>query len=57
MRTYNIYESDLSDTTAADKLGLPVKQVSKTLVALYAKKEILLACIPADAELDLKSLA
>lgn len=57
MRTYDVDESDLSATTSADKLGLPFDQVYKTLVARNDRKEIVLACIPADGELDLKSLA
>ena len=56
MRTYDVDESDLSATTAAEKLGLPVENVFKTLVAQNDQKEIILACIPADAELDLKAL-
>lgn len=56
MATYEVDESDLSATTAADKLGIPVEQVFKTLVASTDQKEIVLACIPADEELDLKSL-
>ena len=57
MATYDVDESDLSAVTAARKLGLDVESVFKTLVAINDQKEILLACIPADAELDLKALA
>jgi Cys-tRNA(Pro)/Cys-tRNA(Cys) deacylase len=56
IRTYAFDESDLSAVTAAEKLNLPVHSVFKTLVARNDKKEILLACIPADTELDLKAL-
>jgi len=57
VRSYDFDETDLSATTAADKLGLPVESVFKTLVARDERKQIMLACIPADAELDLKALA
>ena len=56
MKTYDVDESDLTATTAAEKLGLPVESVYKTLVARNDKKEIVLACIPANTELDLKAL-
>lgn len=56
MRTYDVDESDLSAVTAAEKLGIPIDQVFKTLVAQNDRKEIVLACIPAGAELDLKAL-
>jgi Cys-tRNA(Pro)/Cys-tRNA(Cys) deacylase len=57
IKTYDVDESDLSAVSAAEKLGLAVESVYKTLVARNDKKEILLACIPADTELDLKALA
>ena len=57
MATYEVDETDLSAITAAQKLGLDVDSVFKTLFAINDLKEILLACIPADAELDLKTLA
>ena len=56
LKTYDVYESDLTAVTAAKQLGFPVESVYKTLVARNDKKEIVLACIPADAELDLKAL-
>lgn len=48
---------DLSATTLARNLGAPAEQVFKTLVARGDKNGILMACIPAAAELDLKALA
>ena len=57
IRTYDFDESELSATTAAKKLGLPVESIFKTLVVQNDRKEIVLACIPADTELDLKALA
>ena len=56
IRTYDFDESDLSARTAAEKLGLPLESVFKTLVAQNDRKEIVLACIHADTELDLKAL-
>ncbi|MBS11772.1 MAG: Cys-tRNA(Pro) deacylase [Gemmatimonadetes bacterium] len=57
LRTYPLDESDLSAVKAAAELGIPTEQVYKTLVAQVDTGEIVLACIPADAELDFKSLA
>lgn len=59
---YELYEvrvgeSDLSATTMANLLGVPPTQVYKTLVARGDKHGVLMACIPAEAELDLKKLA
>jgi Cys-tRNA(Pro)/Cys-tRNA(Cys) deacylase len=56
MRTYAFDESDLSAITAAKKLSLDPESVYKALVARNDRKEIVLACIPADTELDLKAL-
>ena len=56
IRTYDVDESDLSAVTVAHKLGLSIETVFKTLVVRNDKNEILLACIPADAELNLKAL-
>jgi len=54
---YEVDESDLSAESVAKKVNLPVAQVFKTLVARGDKTGILLACIPGDAELDLKVIA
>lgn len=48
-------ENDLSAVSMARKLGADPEVVFKTLV--LRGKDILLACIPAPAELDLKQLA
>lgn len=48
---------DLSATAMARKLGAPEEQVFKTLVARGDKSGVLMACIPAAAELNLKALA
>ncbi|MBQ7586240.1 MAG: Cys-tRNA(Pro) deacylase [Desulfovibrionaceae bacterium] len=48
---------DLSATTMAANLGENPEQVFKTLVCRGDKEGVLMACIPADQELDLKALA
>ena len=50
-------ESDLSAVTVASRLGADPACVFKTLVARGDRTGILMACIPAAAELDLKALA
>jgi Cys-tRNA(Pro)/Cys-tRNA(Cys) deacylase len=54
---YEIDESDLSAETVAKKVNLPSGQVFKTLVARGDKTGVLLACIPGNAELDLRAMA
>jgi len=54
---YEVEESDLSAETVAAKVGLPPEQVFKTLVARGDRTGILLACVPAGSELDLKAMA
>lgn len=54
---YTVDESDLSAGAVAAKIGVPLKQVYKTLVARGDKTGVMLACIPGDKELDLKALA
>ena len=50
-------ENDLSGVTMARQLGVAPDIVFKTLVARGDKTGVLMACIPAAAELDLKALA
>jgi Cys-tRNA(Pro)/Cys-tRNA(Cys) deacylase len=57
LRDYEVDENDLTATHVADMIGLPHDQVFKTLVARGDRTGILLAAIPAAAELDLKALA
>lgn len=57
LRTYEVDESDLSAPHVAEQIGLPPRQVFKTLVVRGERTGVMLACIPADAELDLKALA
>ncbi|MDO5537113.1 MAG: Cys-tRNA(Pro) deacylase [Desulfovibrionaceae bacterium] len=49
--------SDLSAVTMAAKIGADPARVFKTLVARGDRSGVIMACIPADAELDLKALA
>ena len=54
---YEIDESDLSAESVAKKVGLPLEQVFKTLVARGDKIGVLMTCIPGNSELDLKAIA
>ena len=54
---YEIDEADLGAENVAKKVNLPPGQVFKTLVARGDKTGILMACIPGNAELDLKAMA
>ena len=54
---YEVDESDLSAESVAKKVNLPLEQVFKTLVARGDKTGVVLACIPGEAELDLKAFA
>ena len=49
--------SDLSAVTMAARLGVDPATVFKTLVARGDRTGVIMACIPAAAELDLKALA
>jgi Cys-tRNA(Pro)/Cys-tRNA(Cys) deacylase len=57
LKEYEVDENDLSAETVAGKIGLPLEQVFKTLVVNGDRTGVLLACIPAAGELDLKVLA
>jgi Cys-tRNA(Pro)/Cys-tRNA(Cys) deacylase len=57
LRTYEVDEDDLSAPLVAQKIGMPAEQVFKTLVARGDRHGVLMACIPANTELDLKALA
>lgn len=54
---YEVDEEDLSAESVARKVNLPLEQVFKTLVARGDKRGVLMACIPGNAELDLKAIA
>ncbi len=57
VRTYEVDPDDLSAETVARKIGFPVEQTFKTLVARGERSGVCLAVIPGNAELDLKALA
>ena len=57
LSSYEVNEEDLSAVHAAEKLGVSVDVVFKTLVARADTKQIIVACIPSHAEIDLKALA
>lgn len=57
LREYAVDENDLSAPSVAAKVGMPPEQVFKTLVVRGDRTGVLIACIPANAELHLKALA
>lgn len=57
LRDYEVDEADLSAENVAGKVGLPLDQVWKTLVARGDRTGVLLAILPGSATLDLKALA
>ena len=57
LREYAVDEDDLSAPRVAEAIRMPAGQVFKTLVARGDRTGVVVACIPADTELDLKSLA
>ena len=57
LRDFTVDEEDLSAVAAARALGADPATVFKTLVATGDRTGLLMACIPAEAELDLKALA
>ena len=57
LRSYQVDEDDLSAPLVAEKIGMPPEQVFKTLVARGDRNGVLMACIPANTELDLKAVA
>src|SRR6185295_1510308 len=57
LREYQVDEGDLSAPHVAAAIGMPPEQVFKTLVARGDRAGVLLACIPANSELDLRALA
>jgi Cys-tRNA(Pro)/Cys-tRNA(Cys) deacylase len=57
LREYQVDETDLSAESVAAKVGLPLDQVWKTLVARGDRTGVLFAVLPGSATLDLKALA
>jgi Cys-tRNA(Pro)/Cys-tRNA(Cys) deacylase len=57
LREYAVDPDDLSAIKVAQQIGLPAKQVFKTLLVKGDGHDFVLAVIPGDLELDLKALA
>jgi Cys-tRNA(Pro)/Cys-tRNA(Cys) deacylase len=57
LRSYEVDPDDLAAETVAQKIGMPLEQVFKTLVARGDKHGVCLAVVPGNCELDLKGLA
>lgn len=57
LRDYQVDEEDLSAENVASKVGLPLDQVWKTLVARGDRTGVLFAVLAGSATLDLKALA
>lgn len=57
LREYAWSEDELDAVSVARKIGLPPEAVFKTLVARGDRTGVLMACVPANVELDLKKLA
>jgi len=56
LREYEVDPNDLTAETVAAKIGMPLEQVFKTLVARGDRNGVCLAVIPGNAQLDLKAL-
>ena len=54
---YEADENNLAGVHVAEQIGIPVRQVFKTLVARGEKKGIMVFCIPAAEEINLKKAA
>lgn len=57
LHPYEVDPEDLSAISVAQKIGLPIEQVFKTLVTRTSEGTQLFGVVPGDAELDLKKLA
>ena len=57
LREYEVEAEHLDAATVAARVGLPPEQVFKTLVARGDRTGVMMAVIPANAELDPKALA
>ena len=57
LRSYEVDESELDAITVALKVGMPPEATFKTLVARGDRSGVVMACIPGNAELDLKKMA
>ncbi len=57
LREYEVDPDDLTAETVAHKIGFPIDQVFKTLVARGDKTGVCLGVVPGSMSLDLKALA
>ncbi len=57
LREYEVDPDDLSAETVAQKIGMPLEQVFKTLAVRGERAGVCLAVVPGNAELNLKALA
>jgi Cys-tRNA(Pro)/Cys-tRNA(Cys) deacylase len=57
LREYAVNEAELDAISVAKKVGMEPASVFKTLVARGDRSGILMACVAANADLDLKKLA
>ncbi|MGA7240553.1 MAG: Cys-tRNA(Pro) deacylase [Bryobacteraceae bacterium] len=57
LREYAVDEEHLAAPQVAEAISMPPEQVFKTLVARGDRAGVVMAVIPANAELDLKALA
>ncbi|MFN0112575.1 MAG: Cys-tRNA(Pro) deacylase [Blastocatellia bacterium] len=57
LRDYEVSEDELDAVTVARKVNMPPEATFKTLVARGDKTGVVMACIPGNAELDLKKFA
>jgi Cys-tRNA(Pro)/Cys-tRNA(Cys) deacylase len=57
LREYEVDAEDLSAETVAHKIAMPPEQVFKTLVARGDRSGVVLAVVPANAELNFKLVA
>ena len=57
LRDYEVSEDELDAISVARKVNMPPEATFKTLVARGDRTGIVMACVPGNAELDLKKLA
>ncbi len=57
LRAYEVSEDELDALTVARKVNMPPEATFKTLVARGDKSGVVMACVPGNAELDLKKFA
>lgn len=57
LRAYEVNEDELDAISVARKVAMPPEATFKTLVARGDKSGVVMACLPGNAELDLKKLA